>query len=177
MKIKTITEIDVLVIDDDRHMRSLIRNILFALGAKDVVEAGDGKHALSELKAFKPDLILCDLKMAPVGGMEFVRQLRADKSNPNRLVPIIMITAYAELEAVSRARDSGVNEFMAKPLSAASLEQRIRRTLEDPRGFVETETYAGPDRRRNKKGSVNGPERRATKPHLIKSAELSAKVK
>ena len=74
MKKKTIDELNVLIIDDDRHMRMLIRNVLFALGVKDTIDAGDGKTALEKMNEFKPDLILCDLKMDPVGGMEFVKQ-------------------------------------------------------------------------------------------------------
>ena len=167
MKTKTIEEMNVLIIDDDRHMRMLIRNVLFALGVKGIVDAGDGQMAMSEMEAFRPDLILCDLKMEPMGGMEFVHQFRSDADNPNRLVPIIMITAYAELETVANARDSGVNEFMAKPLSAAALEKRIRRVLEDPRGFVESENFAGPDRRRRKMGAPGGPERRELEPTFI----------
>mgnify|MGYP001439059462 FL=1 len=98
---KTIDQMNVLIVDDDRHMRMLIRNVLFALGVKDVPDASDGKGALSEMENFRPHLILCDLKMEPMGGMEFVRQLRADTNNPSRLAPIIMITAYAELETVA----------------------------------------------------------------------------
>ena len=67
MKKKSIDELNVLVIDDDRHMRMLIRNVLFALGVKDVIDADDGKTALEEIKEFKPDLILCDMKMEPMG--------------------------------------------------------------------------------------------------------------
>jgi CheY-like chemotaxis protein len=167
---RTIAEMNILIIDDDRHMRSLIRNILFALGVQDVAEAGDGRQALDELDACKPDLILCDLKMEPMGGLEFIHYLRADADNPHRLVPIIMITAYAELATVADARDKGVNEFMTKPLSAAALEKRILRVLEDPRGFVDSENFAGPDRRRRRdtQGSPSGPERRAHDPTFVK---------
>ncbi len=167
MKKKTIDELNVLIIDDDRHMRMLIRNVVFALGVKDTTDAADGKTALEIMKEFKPDLILCDLKMEPMDGMEFVKQLRKDTDNPYRLVPIIMITAYADLESVANARDSGVNEFMAKPLSAAALEKRIQRVLEDPRGFVEAPEFSGPDRRRNKKPAPGGPERRETEPTFL----------
>ena len=164
---KTIDELNVLIIDDDRHMRMLIRNVLFALGINDASDSGDGKTALEIMKEFKPDLILCDLKMEPMGGMEFVKQLRKDPENPYRFVPVIMITAYAELETVADARDSGVNEFMAKPLSAAALEKRIQRVLENPRPFVEAPEFSGPDRRRNKKPTPGGPERRETEPKFL----------
>ena len=167
MRRKTIDELNVLVIDDDRHMRMLIRNVLFALGVKDVIDAADGKTALEEMTDFKPDLILCDLKMEPMGGMEFVKQLRKDPANPCRFVPIIMITAYADLKTVANARDSGVNEIMAKPLSAAALEKRIQRVLGTPRPFVEAPDFSGPDRRRNKKATPGGPERRETEPKFL----------
>ena len=167
MKKKSIDELNVLVIDDDRHMRMLIRNVLFALGVKDVIDADDGKTALEEIKEFKPDLILCDMKMEPMGGMEFVKQLRKDPANPCRFVPIIMITAYADLKTVASARDSGVNEIMAKPLSAAALEKRIQRVLGTPRPFVEAPDFSGPDRRRNKKPTPGGPERRETEPKFL----------
>lgn len=175
MPAKTIDKMNVLVVDDDHHMRMLIRNVLMALGVKDIDDAVDGKGALEKMQNFRPHLILCDLKMEPMGGMEFVRQLRADTDNPHRLVPIIMITAYAELETVAQARDSGVNEFMAKPLSAAALDKRIQRVLKDPRGFVESEDFSGPDRRRNKMPTAGGPERREMEPSFI-VAEPPAKA-
>ena len=164
---KTIEELKVLVIDDDRHMRTLIRNVAFALGVKDADDAKDGTAAFEVMEGFAPDLILCDLKMEPMGGLEFVRRLRSDPENPHRLVPVIMVTAYADLDAVAGARDTGVNEFMAKPLSAAALEKRIRHVLEDPRAFVAAENFAGPDRRRGRKVSTGGPERRHEEPVIL----------
>ncbi len=116
---------------------------------------------------FSPNLVLCDLKMEPMDGLEFVHQVRTDPDNPHRLVPIIMVTAYADMDAITGARDTGVNEFMAKPISAAALEKRIRHVLEDPRGFVEAEQFAGPDRRRGKKASADGPERREHEAKII----------
>ncbi len=163
----TIEELKVLVIDDDRHMCMLIRNVLFALGVKDVTDAKDGKTGRETMAEFSPNLVICDLKMKPMGGLEFVRQVRNDPENPHRLVPIIMVTAYADLEAVAGARDTGVNEFMAKPISAAALEKRIRHVLDDPRAFVESETFSGPDRRRGKKVSLSGPERREEEPTFL----------
>ncbi len=164
---KTIEELKVLVIDDDRHMCMLIRNVLFALGVKDVADANDGETALETMAKFSPNLVLVDLKMEPMGGLEFVQQIRNDPENPHRFVPVIMVTAYADLDAVAGARDTGVNEFMAKPISAAALEKRIRHVLEDSRGFVEAEQFAGPDRRRSKKASLGGTERREKEPTFL----------
>lgn len=163
----TIEDLKVLIVDDDRHIRMLIRNVVFGLGVKDVGEAKDGQTGLEVMAEFSPNLVLCDLKMEPMDGLEFVHQVRTDPDNPHRLVPIIMVTAYADMEAITGARDTGVNEFMAKPISAAALEKRIRHVLEDPRGFVEAEQFAGPDRRRGKKASADGPERREHEAKII----------
>ncbi|NQU59518.1 MAG: response regulator [Rhodospirillales bacterium] len=164
---KKIEKMNVLVVEDERHMRTLFRNVLFALGVHDVAEASDGQSALQELKAFTPDLVLCDLRMSPMGGLEFIRQVRAHPENPNRFVPVILVTAHADLDSVANARDAGVNEFMAKPISALALEKRIRRVLEDQRPFVNADDFVGPDRRRSKKAAFGGNERRETPPTII----------
>ena len=138
---KPIQEMNVLIVDDDRHMRLLIRNVVLALGVKDVFEASDGSAAFEELKACRADFVLCDMKMEPMGGLEFVKRLRSDPDNPYRLVPVIMITAFAELETVANARDAGVSAFMAKPITADNLDKHIQRALKDPRHFVEAPDF------------------------------------
>lgn len=158
---------NVLLIEDDRQMRQLVRNLVFSLGANDVVEAGEGAEALAVLSGFRPHLILCDLRMQPMSGLEFVKRLRADTTNPSRFAPVIMITAYADLDNVALARDAGATEFMAKPLSKAALEKRFRRVLSDPRPFVMIENFVGPDRRRRANGGFGGRDRRAMPPKLI----------
>ena len=174
MKQKPIQEMNALIVEDDSHMRMLIRNVVFALGVKDVIEASDGSAALEELKTSRADLVLCDLKMEPMGGLEFVKRLRSDPDSPYRFVPVIMITAYAELETVKKARDAGVTEFMAKPISADALEKHIQRVLNDPRHFVEAPDFAGPDRRRGNKGTFGGEDQRKTPPTFLEKTEPAA---
>ena len=171
MKAKSIEQLNVLIIEDERHMRMLIRNVLVALGVQDVAEASDGETAVEEMKAFRSDLLLVDLKMEPIGGLEFVRRLRADANNPYRFVPVIMITAYADIDTVAMARDVGITEFMAKPISVTALEQRIQRVLKDSRRFVEAPEFAGPDRRRSKKADFGGQERREIPPKFVDPPE------
>lgn len=171
MKKMTIADLNVLLIEDDRNMRMLIRNVLMTLGVKDVAEAANGGKAMEEMQAFRPNLILCDMKMTPVGGIQFVRTLRATRNNPFRMVPVIMVTAYADLESVAEARDGGVTEFMAKPISAADLEKRIQRVLNDVRRFVESPEFTGPDRRRGRKTAYGGKDRRETEPTFIDPLE------
>jgi hypothetical protein len=76
------------------------------------------------------------------------------------------------------ARDAGVTEFLAKPISAKGLYQRILNVVANPRPFIKTETYFGPDRRRNVNASYAGPERRkGEKADVIRIQPLLAKAK
>ena len=161
---RKVEDLKALIADDNRQMRLLIRNMLLQLGVADVAEASGGKQALELIHTFKPNLILCGLEMKSMGGLEFVRKLRREADNPARLAAVIMITAYTDLKHVAKARDAGVTEFMAKPISAAELGKRIKRILEEPRPFVEAPDFAGPDRRRQKTAAYGGAERRKTPP-------------
>ncbi|KAF0110629.1 MAG: Chemotaxis protein CheYIII [Rhodospirillaceae bacterium] len=140
--------LNFLIVDDNKHMRALVKTILHALGSKNVTEAADGADAFKELRVFPADIIICDWNMSPLDGMDFVRLVRTGKDSPNPFVPLIMLTGHTELSRVMEARDAGVHEFLAKPISAKGLYSRIRSIIEHPRPFVRTSTYFGPDRRR-----------------------------
>ena len=152
--------IRVLVVDDNIHMRALLRSLLQALGVRNVLELGDGGAAFASMRDFSPDFILTDLTMEPVDGIEFTRMVRTRKDSPNPYVPIIMVTGHTERSRVEAARDAGVTEFLAKPITAQNLTSRISEVIERPRLFVRCETYSGPDRRRRKDEDYAGPFRR-----------------
>jgi DNA-binding NtrC family response regulator len=78
------------------------------------------------------------------------------------MVPVIMITGHSTLQRVAEARDAGVNEFLAKPLTARGVIERISQVVENPRSYVRTGTYFGPDRRRRADPNFTGPWRRST---------------
>ncbi len=153
--------VSVLVLDDNRHMRSVIQSILLALGVKEVREASDAPAAFTELQHFHADVIITDWHMEPLDGMEFVRLVRTAKDSANPYVPIIMLTGYTEYQRVCEARDAGVNEFLAKPISAKALYMRFASIIDNPRPFIRTKTFFGPDRRRHNLGPPRSiPERR-----------------
>ena len=87
--------------------------------------------------------------MKPMDGLEFTRRVRNDEHSPNPFVPIIMITGHTEKHRVEAARDAGVTEFLAKPITAHNLFARIAEIVERPRAFVRCDNYFGPDRRRH----------------------------
>ena len=150
-----------LIVEDNAHMRSLLRALLNSVGIKDVAEATHGGSALQILRERKSDLVLSDMAMKPMDGLEFTRQVRNSDASPNPFVPIIMITGHTEKHRVEAARDAGVTEFLAKPITAANLFSRIAEIVERPRAFVRCESYFGPDRRRRMIEDYAGPWRRA----------------
>jgi len=150
----------ILIVEDNQHMRSLLRSLLNSVGIREIVEANNGTSALELLRERKCDLVLSDLAMKPMDGLEFSRQVRTGNNSPNPFVPIIMITGHTEKHLVEAARDAGITEFLAKPITAHSLFSRIAEIVERPRAFVRTERYFGPDRRRKTLDSYAGPWRR-----------------
>src|SRR6185295_80816 len=82
-------------------------------------------------------------------GMELTQMIRQPGANSNPYVPIIMLTGHSEKKRVIAARDAGVTEFLAKPISAKGLYQRVLNVVANPRPFIRTKSYFGPDRRRN----------------------------
>ena len=148
--------VNVLVLDDNRHMRQLVESILHALGVKHVCQAGDAAQAFKELQHFNADVIIVDWHMEPLDGLDFVRLVRNAKDSPNPYVPIIMLSGYTEYRRVTEARDAGVHEFLAKPISAKALYQRFAAIIDNPRPFIRTKQYFGPDRRRQDIGPPRG---------------------
>ncbi|HEX4370670.1 MAG TPA: response regulator [Rhizomicrobium sp.] len=156
----------VLIVEDNQHMRVLLRSLLGSAGMHDVQEAGDGSAALAELAIRRCDLILCDLAMKPMDGLALTREVRRSKKSANPFVPIIMISGYTEKRRVEAARDAGVTEFLAKPITAQSLYSRIAEIMERPRAFIRCDAYFGPDRRRKTvDGNYTGPWRRQDDMH------------
>ena len=150
----------VLIVEDNQHMRSLLRALLNSAGIRDIIEANNGPTALTALREKNCDLVLSDLAMKPMDGLTFSHAVRTAENSPNPFIPIIMITGHTEKHQVEAARDAGVTEFLVKPITASSLFSRIAEIVERPRAFVRCEQYFGPDRRRRTIESYAGPWRR-----------------
>ena len=144
-----LSQLRVMVVDDNEHARKLVRTILLTLGVRQFSLCAEGDSAFGQLSSFKPDLMLTDWEMPGMNGVELVKKLRTDPNSPNPYLPVIMFTSYAERAKVFQARDAGVTEYLVKPLSSRLLCQRIQAVIEKPRPFVRTKTFFGPDRRRS----------------------------
>ena len=132
------------VIDDNAHIRRLLRSILHSFGCRDVYEAEDGAAGLEVVETHAPDIVIVDLVMPLFDGFDFVRTVRNPKGCKTPRVPIIMLTGHAEKRNVLEARNLGVTEFMCKPFSADTLYKRVQSIVEHPRDFVMSKDYYGP---------------------------------
>lgn len=159
MLVKGLEALTVLIVEDNPHMRALLRALLTALGTKTLHEAPDGESGLELFRERKCELILCDMSMTPMDGLTFTQRARGTGSI-NPYVPIIMISGYTERHRVEAARDAGVTEFLAKPVTPQNLFSRIAEIVERPRPFVRCPSYFGPDRRRKQAENYIGPWRR-----------------
>ena len=151
----------ILLADDNQHMRMIVTEILRAIGVRRIYEAGDGAQGLQVLRTHPVDIVMTDLSMTPLDGIDFVRLIRKSTDSATQLVPVIMITGHSTLTRVNEARDAGVNEFLTKPITGRGLIERISLVVNQPRPFVRSATYFGPDRRRHADARWQGPMRRA----------------
>lgn len=155
--------LSVLLVDDNRDARAILRRLLISKGAYHFDEAEDGASAIKVLRERRYDLVLTDQAMSPVDGLEFVRQVRRGPNFPTPSnVPIIMVSAHTDRHVVEAARDAGTSAFLVKPVSPLKLHEHIKEVMEKARAFVRTEDYAGPDRRRKPRADWDGGFRRAS---------------
>lgn len=157
----SLSALKILVVDDNAHMRTITSAVLQSAGMRLVKEAADGGAALEILRDYPADLVIVDFNMFPLDGVEFTRLVRNSPDSANPYLPIIMMTGHSEKSRVYEARDAGVTEFVVKPITAKAILDRIQSVIFQPRPFVKTEGYFGPDRRRRDRPGYKGPMRRA----------------
>jgi cyclic di-GMP phosphodiesterase len=113
----------VLVADDMESVRSLFVEILSTDG-HEVVSAPDGHAALESIQRDRPDVILLDVEMPGLSGLEVCRRLKADPAT--RLTPVVMVTGQTQLKDRIRGIEAGADEFLSKPLHPQELRVRVR---------------------------------------------------
>jgi two-component system, chemotaxis family, chemotaxis protein CheY len=150
----------VLIVDDNPHMRKIIATILQAFGVTQISDAADGESAWKILAKANPDVVLLDWMMDGMTGIDLAKMIRTSAASPNPFVPIIMLSGHTSAERVRLARDYGVNEFLAKPVSVNAVMTRLSAVIEYPRPYVRTRKYFGPCRRRRVADEYKGPDRR-----------------
>lgn len=125
------TDVRVLLIDDETHTRVMIKGLLRQMGISLMMEAADGKEGLTEIARTRPTLVLCDIHMQPMNGRQFLKTLRAAKTEWINKMPVIFLTADSNPETVKLARELQVDGYLVKPISFADLKARIDTVLKN----------------------------------------------
>ena len=155
-----------MVADPNRFARTMAKNILHAIGIRNIVEFDDLKAALHHTGGNPVDVIIADFDAPGMTGAEFVWRLRRSKDGRIQRTPVIMVSERVDETRIRAAIDFGVNEFLPKPFSQGGLYSRIHRSVISPKPFIIAPNYIGPDRHGtdNKTGSAldrrNGIDRR-----------------
>ncbi len=147
--------ISVLVVDDEHYMRKVVRTMLISLGVRTIYEAPDGPAGLELIRSNAPDIVILDWQMPGLDGASFVRIVRSPDTFPYPAVPIIMLTGHGERSRVVEAVQIGVNEFLLKPVSSKSLQDRMISVLANPRPLVQAGGYFGPAPRKIAAASIH----------------------
>jgi two-component system chemotaxis response regulator CheY len=153
-------KLSILLVEDTVALRKLVTSVLDTLGVGDIQTADDGDSGYEAYCNNPPDIIVADWHMLPMSGLDMVRKIRNDPESPNPTIPIIMITGFSAYSRVELARDVGVTEFLVQPFSATDMARRIGYVINNPRDFIRSSDFFGPDRRRAAQADYGGPDRR-----------------
>ena len=113
----------VLVVDDFSTMRRIVKNLLRDLGFTNIQEADDGNTALPMLQSGDFDFVVTDWNMPGMQGIDLLKAIRADAKLSH--IPVLLITAEAKKEQIIMAAQAGVNGYIVKPFTAATLKTKL----------------------------------------------------
>lgn len=126
-QIKLMSDLFILIVDDSPTMRRIIKNTLERLGHRESVEASNGKEALQQLEEHPINFIITDWNMPEMNGLEFVTELRTTPEYAK--IPVLMITTRGMKDDVLQAVQAGVNNYVVKPFTPETLEQKMNKLL------------------------------------------------
>lgn len=118
----------ILIVDDFSTMRRIIKNLLRDLGFNNTQEADDGSTALPMLQKGDFDFVVTDWNMPGMQGIDLLKAIRADDSLKH--IPVLMVTAEAKREQIIAAAQAGVNGYVVKPFTAATLKEKLDKIFE-----------------------------------------------
>jgi len=121
-------QIKILIVDDFSTMRRIIKNLLRDLGFSNTFEADDGNTALPMLKNGDYDFVVTDWNMPGMQGIDLLKEIRKDQTLCH--IPVLMVTAEAKREQIIEAAQSGVNGYIIKPFTAATLKEKLEKIFE-----------------------------------------------
>ena len=140
-------KVDVLIVDDSLASLNLLVQVVTGFGIKNLARADNAKAAQALLRERTFDLVISATNMAAIDGYELVKWLRRGALEANRYLPVILVSGHTPPSQVFKARDSGANFTVAKPIAPKILLERILWAAREERQFIECDSYLGPDRR------------------------------
>jgi two-component system, chemotaxis family, chemotaxis protein CheY len=120
-------DMTVLIVDDFLTMRRIVRKILRDLQFENIIEAEDGTAAVEVLGAHKIDLIVSDWNMPKMTGLELLKHVRSQDTTKD--LPFLMVTAEAQKENIVEAVKAKVSNYIVKPFTAATLEEKLAKIV------------------------------------------------
>ena len=136
-QIDTNKKLRLIIADDEPIIRLDLRRMLEDLGYDVVAEAGDGQKALEAARTLEPDVVILDIKMPPPDGIDCAKTITEEK-----IAPVILLTAYSQVDLVNRAKEAGVFSYLVKPFKESDLLPAIEIAISRWQEFLELEGEA-----------------------------------
>lgn len=121
-------DMKILIVDDFSTMRRIVKNLLQDLGFNNTVEADDGQTALPVLESGGIEFVVTDWNMPGMTGLDLLKSIRSNDAT--KTLPVLMVTAEAKKEQIVEAAQNGVNGYIIKPFTAATLKEKMDRIFE-----------------------------------------------
>jgi len=134
MNAPDLSQTRVLLVDDSKYFRLILRTILLGIGIREICESGDGAEAFAILKEDPFDLVFLDLKMPVIDGLEFIDLVRRAPDTPARDIPIVVVSADGRRESVETAVERGASDFLVKPVRPVDVYCRVASLAPRPEG-------------------------------------------
>jgi AmiR/NasT family two-component response regulator len=156
----TLTKLRILICDDNRAHRRMLKQLLIDMGVKEVGESPVEFGASSPLSLFKPDMVVGRLAQTERGILDLIAWLRDPATSTVPGVPVLLSVGTASRELLTLAVKTGADLLVVEPVTIGALEKRIASLIASPPRRIRTRNYFGPDRRRTLQTVYQGSERR-----------------
>ncbi len=127
----------ILVVEDNQDLRELVIQML-VFEDYDILTAKDGEEALELISLHRFDLILLDIMLPGISGMEVLIKIRSAKDSQVKNLPVVMVTAKSLIDDIDAALLAGATSYLVKPFRAAALTTKIQNILEDQKNGVQS---------------------------------------
>ncbi|WP_319414051.1 response regulator [uncultured Cohaesibacter sp.] len=129
----SIESLDIVIVDDSKSVLTMIRSMISSMKVARVRSYDRGDTALHAMMHEPPNVLITDLNMAPMSGLQLLSLIRRQTMEPLCYIPVIVITAHATEQRVARLFETGAHHVLAKPMSSAAIQQRLMSLCSDKR--------------------------------------------